>query len=442
MGQTDWFIDDAGSREATGADAGHPIPEIERRFRMGATPEWNDTATGYHLRYLTDTATVVIQGRRDPASVIFIHGSATNGAGQSTTYSGNIDALTTLNRLTNTPWEITSNAIPTSWTASSLVNGRIRRVSDGMTGWAIKDLGTKKARCSEFCAPATFTVGGFTGAPGTAIGTPVAADAFVVERLTKINKLYIHVPPSQRTTNLFNGVIVDSIDVGSQGLFSSAGDYVSLIACLVQFGLGAGGFLSTAFLNGCRINQVFTPIGGGGIGITGGYTSAALLLNPTVGSSSLRRFMVQGGALNFCGVGGNDVGGWLAQIGLGAFDCASAFNIFGQQGICLNSSLGAALWGSGNTSSVSIRAGGSMMVDGPVAQATHFPIAATNDVAMGGKFSVPAFDSTTCLYTPPRTLTWPHICTEQSAGGFCQNGSPNNPFIVDPLTGAAITMRA
>lgn len=441
MGQTDWFIDNAGSREATGADASHPIPEVERQFRMGPNPEW--TANAYHLRYLTDTTSVVLAGSKRPNSTIFLHGSATDSVGQSTLYSGTITALTALNYATNQPWDLTSSGLTTSWTADGVLNKRIRLTSGttGAKGFSLKDLTGKKARCGEFTVPGTYT------APITipfSSASPASGNTFVVERLTKISRMVINLQ-SRITPGTF-GVVLESLDVGADYFYGNVSDSILMDGCIHEVGATTGnvnGFFSSLTYTGC----LFTGLGifprspridTYGCSVIG----PSQLFAHAMISFSITRMVSQGTSIRIGGGAGFNDNGPSINGQLGVFDSTSRPCVLATGDVVFQNS-GGILWGSGNTqAALHVRPAGRFMFSQlGLSKATNFPIttSAVSDVILGrsNRTSVECFDSSLGIYTPARLLSWDNLMAEVQNGGFCQTGFPGTPNVVDALTGAA-----
>lgn len=457
MGQTDWFMDDAGSRENSGADAAHPIPELERQFRMGGDPRW--TANEYHLHYLTDpTVPCRWVGRLDTTSTLFIHGSATHGAGQSTAYSGTIDSIVALNRPANQPIEITSNALPTSWTASGLVNKRIRLTSgaaSGAKGWAMVDLGTKKARCSEF------NVGGaYTGpfAIPAAAANPAATNTFVVENLTTIGRAHIGLDGvySPVTTSQYN-VVFDSLNLGGTGFtgmfYGASRANIVLDGCTFNMGANTNGTFASLYFTSCAFSNSGGPRSLR-MEVYGGYGYGTIRINfDATMVGVIRRFIGQGTGVMFCTSPGGDIHGWNAME-LGFFDCGfGGPTLKGTQTLFLET--GSIIWGSGNVttptlvfrvgSGVIYRDSGASSGNPVLTVAANFPIInSAGDILLPpgsySRTSTPVYDADVGLWTQPRTLTFANLVAEVQNGGFSPNGHPGQPMFIDPLSGCSMGM--
>jgi len=445
MRQLDWFIDPInGSDSNVGDSAGAPLrTDEQRQLRMGESPVWSEGA--YHLRYLNDMTRVVLRGRRLPGSIIFVHGSATDGAGQSVLYSGTIDALTARSYAANQPWDVTSSDLPTSWTTSSLVNERMRLTSGtamGAKSWALKDLGSKKARFAEFNSAGVF-VYPFTSTGGTDV-SPSSGDSFVIERLTKIPELFINVGTGFDNSNIPGCVVFESLDVGETAMCGAPTDRVSFVGCKLRFPNTLGSLFQSMNFSACMFygasgtllfpNCLAVNINGCCMGGGAGAFNMRVLQTATS-----FRLMVQGARAVFVAEAGNDLSGW--QLGqLGVFDSDLGIVCKSPQGIMLrDASANTVLWGTGlSIASLDIRPGCSVLYhDGGLTRATNFPIASSgNDIRIGGRLAVPAFDRTTKTYTADRTVSFDNLLATVAAGGFCPNVA-GAPELVDPNTGTA-----
>lgn len=440
MGQTTWFMDDAGSRENSGADAAHPIPEIERQFRMGPNPEW--TANEYHLRYLTDTDSVALRGNIRPNSAIFLHGSATNGVGQSTLYNGTIDTLATLAYTSNQPWDITSTGLATSWTADAggLINKRVRLTSGstGAKGFSLKDLTGKKARMSEFTAVASFS-NPFTRA--TASASPAGTNTFVVERLTSLSKVFIDVNgrPSPNS-NIYGGVVFDSLDVGTTWFAGSSSVPVVLDGCIFRSATNIEGMFATLVFEGCLFTAATFPRSVR-LEMYGCSSIVSFFQAEAISALVVFRHMAQAGGIVMLVSPGNDNHAALSSLGVFDSTVRPALTIKSPQG-CNFQNTGA-LWGSGNTqASIDVRPGCSFHYQNlGLSKAANFPIttSAVSDVLLGrsNRTSIEAFDASLGIYTPARLLSFDNLMATIANGGFCQAGFPGSPQVMDALTGAA-----
>jgi hypothetical protein len=441
--QTSWFIDPVNGNDANdGSTAATALKSDDERVRrMGENPVW--FASAYHLRYLNDIDTVTIGGRVAPGTQIFLHGSATDGQGQSILYTGAVDAVVALNRAGNQPIEITSNALPVSWAASGLVFSRIRLTSGtiGAKGWALKDLGAKAARCSEFNVAGSYV---FPFAEPTGAATPNAGNTFVVERLTVIAKLFIHLNCG-RTATASAQVIVESLDVGNEVLSGNAIVNAIFDGCIVRNASTTNGLFGQLSLDACNLAgasaapTTWNPPRAPRIQIFGGCSTIAGTVNlQSLAVGVVQRFISQGGRIVCVAPQANDVGGMgISQIGI--FDQAVA-NSMVVKGGALVLSTGFIIWGSGNNGfSIDIRPASQILyTSGGLTVAANFPIvSAGGDVTMAnGRSSIPAFDQAASAYTAVRVLSFANIVATVGAGGFCAVGG--TPNIFDPVTAGQI----
>ncbi len=452
LDQHDWFIDEQNatglaSDSNDGATATAPLlTDAERQRRMGETPVWLANAT-YHLRYLSDVDEIVISGRREVGSMIFVHGSATDGHGQATLYSGTIDSIIALSRTTNQPIEITSNDLATTWaTPTNLIGARIRLTSGaavGAKGWAIKQLTGKAARCSEFNAAATFT-SPFTAATGAA--SPSASDTLVVERLTIAKKVFVNLTGGRGVLSNLVGVVFESLDVGQDAIAGEAIETVKFDGCIFRNQITTNGTFACLSFDACRFTfasgTVMNFPRAFRIEINGGYSDQVTTNLNSLAVVAVTRHMGQGGRFVATGPSWGDIGGvGISQLGI--FDCGTgdALTIKSPHGVVFNP--GFVLWGSGNVSySVSIRDQAGFLWAPGGFTAAQVPIVSTQgDVQMGGgsgsRASVPAFDPVTNTYTAPRLLSWANILKTVADGGFCPTDA-NAPHFTDPVSGSHI----
>lgn len=440
MGQTNWFIDNAGSRENSGADSGHPIPELERMFRMGPRPDWS--ANEYHIRYLTDTSSVILTGVQRPNCSIFVHGSATDGQGQTTLYSGTANTLVAQNTAINTPYQITSTGLASGWTADGLLNKRIRMTSGAALGgksWSLKDLTGKNARCNDFTEKGTYTAPFTT--PFNAV-TPAQNDTFVVEKLTQLSSVVIDIE-GHPTTAGGRGFIFESVDLGANYFYGGGNVAVNLDGCSFTNATGnVSGTLSTLTSSGGFFGGTsWNPPRCVRLELWGCCSVAGQLFLGALGTIGVSRLILQGGCANFTCPQGNDNGANISTH-IGAFDNAARPSINVKGGTLDFANPGVVFWGSGNsTASLHVRPGGQFLFQNLGLTSSNFPIttSAVSDVILGrsNRTSIEAFDSRLGIYTPARLLSWANLLLEIDSGGFCQQGFPGSPQVVDALTGAA-----
>ena len=441
MQQITWVVDAANSTalasdENDGTTAATPLlTDTERQRRMGENPIW--ILAAYHLRYISDVPAaqeVAVRNRTAPAVQIFLHGSMTDGAGKTVLYSGTIGAVTTLDYPTNQPWEITSAGIPVSWTASGLVNQRIRRTTDNAIMWSTKDLGgaapNARTRLTETNGGATFTAPFSTANPSVSI-TPTAADPIVVETLTSIGNFVVDIVGG-RTTAVSAGLIVDSLDI--TGRYSCNGDRdVVFVAC--NLGLASSNQLvGSTQLFGCHIGATL-PSSVSNFVITGGYQSAGSSTWRILGGTGqINRYMLQGSntTLQLASVGarGTTIGWLISQ--LGCFDNGNQNPLTLVTDVTLSAT--ASIWGANNALSPIFLTEAAMLkfsVAATALPASYFYIdtgPAGEWVTCDNRTSIPAFDRATGLYTAPRLLSPANLQATVAAGGF------GGQFF-DPVTG-------
>lgn len=453
MLQTTWVMDDAGSLgtsndENDGLTAATALrTDTERQRRMGEEPIWSQTE--YHLRYLSDvpnTRDVVIRNRTRPGAQIFLHSSMTNGAGQSTLFSGTAGTITALNYAApggGQPWEMICATIPVSWTASGLLNKRLRFTSGAnLNGivWIIKDLGgvppAAKARLNEPQTAITMTA---PIAPSANSFTPVAGDTFVIEKLTLIPLLTVDTTGGISGT-VVNGVILDSIDVGTTGRCVLTGNR-TVVRYGSTLGTGENQIMAPALQDyGCQFSSAVTHRASNWF-MTNCYQMVACNFHTQYGGT-IRRHMQQGNATGrfSCGSTGNMTGvnlGWIIEQ-LGAFDNATGNSIMVLDRLQLTAT--ATLWGvnTANLAPIIIARGGIFNFGAAFAAlpASYFyiqPCPGGADVGAwvvcalnGFRANVPAYDDTTQLFTANRLLSPANIQATVGAGGF--GGQFFDPF--------------
>jgi len=453
MLQTTWIVDGANSTavasdENDGLTSAAPLlTDLERQRRMGPTPAW--TQLEYHLRYISDITYVQLTGYLEN-STVFLHGSMTNGEGQSALYSGTIDALVAEVPATNTPYQITSNGIPVSWTASGLLetgptNARVRVTSNtiGATGFAVFDQGAKQARWTEVMAALTFTAPFANNNTSPAL---VNGSTFVVERLTDIK--YFHMALFGRgitSTGAVGTVVAESLRFGASGATGGLFSYQSgcsfitnsciLVSPVGTFGAGPGNIThrSSWFCGTSVSASIFLPAFGA-IVVSGGGTDAVCNFHGpsavNIGTAQLRNnFMCQNGVVRVetlhltilsLAVFDPPVG---TQVGIQVDGPSSAANFL----------VAAPHWGGGtvrpplnawflsnNSTLYYVNLTGQTLVGSTV------------DIGLDAQgTTTPAFDVTTGIYTAPRTRSFVNLAATVAAGGF-------GGTIKDPIGGSYV----
>jgi hypothetical protein len=427
MAQLNWYIDPVnGSDSNNGQTPATALKsDAERQRRMGPTPIWDGgqalggaslTAAAYHIFYLNDlplTDPVNIAGFRALNAAIFLHGSATPGQGKSILFSGTIDALDTLDRTAgvNRSWQITSNALPVSWTASGLIGKRVRLTSGnvGAKSFPIKDLGAKKARMCQFLGVNTYTQP-FT--VSTTIAPPALTNTFVVEQLTKIPQfLWSIVDVDAGTFNTsFQPNVIESLEIGTTGDMNLVGtDTVIFDGCIVaMFETTDGG----PFVTFASVRQTVLSIPGPWAqwSVFAGYCDAGTNwgLGPTQATYIFvdKDFMFQGvqGVIQA-----------FAQLNdFASFDSPSAaVEVFGTRVQFLKT-----FWGQG-AATFGIRFFGGAHASYAGGGVAVFNVAsAGSNMSFAGRTSVEPFDPTVPAFLAARATTFANLTAAIGAGGF------------------------
>jgi hypothetical protein len=429
MGQHDWFIDDSASVENSGADSGHPIPEAERRRRMGTNPTW-EASTAYGLWYLNTTSSVVLEGRCLNDAVVYVHGSATARQGASTILSGTVTTGTMINTGSNVPYSIASASVPSSWTASGAMDKRLRLTSGASAGahaWVALDQGGAGhvARMTEFLTPvASFAASPFA-VPASTNATFANGDTFIVEELRAITRMAIHLlgpPNSDQTTAR---VVLDSVSTTIAGAVD-CGVYCDGST------ISTSGDIHRLTLHGC---QLITIADTGFKNISGGYaTSVATSISNNAARSIalLDHFTLQGNRYLIL-VGNNaGVNGECWRVGqVGMFDMTSADSCGIYIATICRITGTFLLYGSGNTAQPFVLTNQGALVS---VGAVTAPFTSTQPAAIGAgvaghitRYSFPAYDPGADAWTTPRLASFANLGAAVSAGGF-------GNFINDPLT--------
>lgn len=179
--QTAWWIDGTnGNDENSGVALGLPLKthgELQRRLGRQVIKQ---AVTVTILTSLAANDPIVVDYSTAQSAVVTYLGTETVVYGPST-----FTSLTAKNSATNTPLQVTDTAIPTSWTASSLVGKCIRHLSGGVPdsrAWVAKDLTAKAARISQATSNALTATGSATV---TQVNSWSNGDAFdVVDQVT------------------------------------------------------------------------------------------------------------------------------------------------------------------------------------------------------------------------------------------------------------------
>jgi len=426
VAQLNWFIDPVNGNDSNnGLTAATALKtDAERQRRMGTYPLWN--AGAYHLRYLNDlpaTDTFVLAGRRESNSQIFVHGSAVDHQGKATLFTGTIDVLGTLNRATGTneSWLITASALPVSWTASGLINSRLRLTSGtpGAISGVMKDLTAKQARVCQFRAPVSYTV---PVNPTSYFfnSTPVAGNTFVVESLVQIPTVLITIDAADTfAVNLGAPVIFDSLALGSGDMMFKCSDVIVFDGCVYTM-FDLMGQSNELLLSGSiAVTGCFIGASHAVCALAAGFSAVDVLTE--TGSQQVivdSDFMVQGGAFL--------VNGNVSWAHGAVFDSSreginiSAFGTFHgttQAGTFF-------CWGKGNTG-VGLRVG-ERYADYISGQVAGFTITGTGgDFSVRNVTSIRPFDDATGAYAAAAATTWANLAAA-TPGGF--GGNVNDPI--------------
>lgn len=247
MRQRTWVIDPVnGNNRNSGVDKANALKnDRERQARMGPNPTWLGGA--YHLRYLNDlppSDEVRIEGYRYSDTNVTLHGSTVDGQGQTnastgsihdTLYTGTINTLGALNRTSNVSWQLLSAGLPTSWTASGLIDHRIRLTSGntGAKAWPWKDLLSKTAHTTAFTPVCTY---GLNFSSGHVTTAPASGNTFVVERLTKIPNIFfdLHAIEDFSVNTGQEKNVCESLDLGEGNLVMGGADFWTFDGCRMR----------------------------------------------------------------------------------------------------------------------------------------------------------------------------------------------------------------
>jgi hypothetical protein len=409
LDQAVWHINAlTGSDSNTGLTAGTALrthAEFERRIG-----HWN-TLTAPVIDVFIDSDLPAT----DPINLILVmraggqqinyHGSRT------TTRSGTITGLTTLNRATNTPWAITDGAV--DWTPD--VGSRGRLVASGALFWVARATAPGTARISN---PATFPqfAANAEQLDVTPV-TPVLGEAYVIESLRRA--YYGCVAVNSQNNDTGAGVsTVQFLDFDWQKPANSAVD-AQMVPNTIS-----GIFSPTVIYNGCKFNpdmgllfgQIFTMIChyAGLIGF-GGSAQVELEACLAFGQIIVHRsgancfidydFLLQGARLTIRGTA------WPRIGTLGVFDSPSD-GIRCQQGATLNNKNSESgtnqLYGSGNAGfGYNGQSGSQLFYDAsaPVPSITG----TSGDFTLGGLVTFQSYDVGTGSYNPSQPSTWANL---------------------------------
>jgi hypothetical protein len=479
--QRQWVVrPSTGNFENTGADDANPLDgdaELGRRlgFTAGLRPEF--PPGDYHFYFpegvgiaAGPNARAYFAGRRSVTNigsafafntVFYVHGNTPTTIGQGTPFAGpyTISAVTPANHATNTPLQIASAGIATSWTAAALIstpgtntNPKRCRMTTGAnaggTFWAKEDLGNllggnPTAMCDEPDIQQTYT-GAFTLATGTF--TPQVGDQFVVETLPTIGSTVLDTDGQLQ-------VIFESV---SFNVTEAHASFITVSKCQVvhltqQSFLGIPGLVRAG---GCRFSSntstrdtwwvcqnldIFNcnfdgtvnlrVLGQGNVtrAFIHGTSSSVMLSSSSHARPSTSSTRTEGWLVNSVGI--INVPNTLGLVIADSVQFSSTCEIWGKGNaftpimLLANSRL---YWTAGN-------------VHGGAPPASFFYIDLTGVTPAGtwvacddlNNTSIPAWDDTANAFTASRTLTPAHLQASIAGGGF-------NGRFFDPVSGCSM----
>jgi hypothetical protein len=426
MLQTEWCVSSTGNDENTGLDAANALLTTEeRRRRMGISAQWQ-ASTAYHLRYLSDGYSDLIEGYRGTNAVVYCHANTVNGVGASTLYSGTVDATDALNTATGQPYTITSNGIPVSWAASNLISVARLRLTSGTLAVSAADfqdtITPKKAWCDEFLLPvASLNAAPFVS-PAATQAPPVVNDTFVVEAWRQMTRMHVNLKGSPGSATTSIGVVLDGLQVGSVSGGESCGIFHYNCRNATSFGKGSFYSFRCCVFAALSLNDISLKsiIGGHAVG-------SVVLVNEDPTNSTVSNFTLPAPTtiLTFGGAGSqNSPDTWRpGQIGAHNHTTVTTppFVIF-CNGVRLGS--GWIAYGLANTAPLFSIMHNSVLIaqNGTYSSTSGYQTSATNIMGVynGVVFlsSAPAYDPATGLYTAPRLLSRANLEATVAAGGF------------------------
>lgn len=231
-------------------------------------------------------------GATQPINVFFNIGPSGRlnyfGVGQTVLFTGAFTAVTAINRGTNSAMIVADSSIPTSWTASNMINTvnstarRIRITSGARAGalsWGALDLGTKQANTCNFALPSGF--------PPTQI-LPQVGDPYVVEQLTRVQEVNLRSNAGCATAQppwiTFNDLDFRATVAGTSFrpvadvLTGSIQPCVSFAGCAIGFfGLASSNLMACVQ---CRVGGNIYHHTTGTLGISGGLILSQMFIHP------------------------------------------------------------------------------------------------------------------------------------------------------------------
>jgi hypothetical protein len=436
--QTEWHIASTGNDENSGL-AGFPLLTTEERQRRWGGNFQLVANTAYHIRYLTDSYSDMIDFVAAANAVIYCHASVNDFEGVSPPlYTGTVAAIDVLNIATGQPPAITSNGLAVNW--AGLIDARLRVTSGAnikaLSSPNLQDSVTpKKAQCDEFLlGAASLSVAPFV-APASTQAPPIVGDTFVIESLRLVTRLHIAGKSPPGASNTSTKVILDGLQGALTGGFECG---IYCYGCRMTTGFQAGGtlitFRSCLFSTGGIADTALKSIIGGHIVANG----ALVLVNNTPTTASIGNFTLQGStsSIIFDGAGSGPSPDTWRPGQLGVYNHSGvAFGVY-CPGVRLSASWNP--YGTGNTGALIalMQSNTLIMQSGTLSPIAGFVTTSPNILLVSisdpvGLTSLPAFDRVTGLFTAARVLSGANIQATIAAGGF-------DYCVVDPRSGAGV----
>lgn len=453
--QTTWVLDEANSSgtandENDGLTATTPLAStVERRRRMGPKAQWS-ASTAYHLRYISTATSDILEGQCGTNVAIYLHASMNDREGVTPAlYSGSATTVVTVAPATNIPWQINSAGLPVSWTASGLIDKRVRLTSGAninALAWAALQDGVtpKNVQLSEFMTPvASFNVAPFV-APASTSNGPSNGDTFVVENLRTLTRLQIDLEGMPGNLVTATSVILDSLATTLTGNSNCAvyadGGAIQSNAPTSQ---------ANSVRHNCQITGSINDVGPKSI--IGGYLASGSIQlkndgglgGGIFGVITFFTFAVGGRYLYLAGSTTNSSSGitvskevWQLQR-IGFFNTTTPSFYVGTTGVRFGGSAAPLYYGSGNTSQFfGLAPSVHGFVNVNYFDAANVPVVTADPaqfllVGTPVRTSCPALDTATNLFTADRVLSFTNLRTTVLGGGFSYS-------FTDPLTGAGV----
>ncbi len=341
---------------------------------------------------------------------------------QSTVRSGTITALTTRNRDTNVPWDMTDSGQAGTWTTDLLqrvcIVGGDR---DGDTAFVAKDLGTKKCRIS-----------GFVHHYDYAQSTPQVGDAYEVQAL----------PSVYNTTNSPAFVVeFEMVTMESQWLWRNVANYYDCIFVNYFDSRSSDStFYNCCFRSGLRaFERSSAYIHSGLVAHIGIFVQGVLwLLHDVMMHDSTEGLLVLAGSHvrihRFCiynsavadGAGiiriGGGYGDFTDEGGVQMLPGAGVVEMFSTKVAGVDQA-DAALYGSGNTGPV-VHAWTGGRFSAPANRPPTVTGSGATNFWLHNSTTAHGWNSATAVYTAAISCTWTNLALSIGGGGF--GGSAHN----------------